>query len=166
MMKKKSDFFEDCGRVGTGNLKEDHTKNSKINNFLDEAVNTHEKNFEFLDHKRKREKISYDSELEPKIKVMEYIYENEKKNLNRNTILRIPFQSNNTGLENILSLCNRFFTKNSSNKSITETQSFLDELTMENDDFQQNKAIIIVPSSFYPGNICYENAKKFLLDAK
>ena len=109
---------------------------------------------------------------------MEYIYENEKKNLNRNTILRIslPSSSNQTntdvnngntktGLENILSLCNRFFTKNSNVKSISETQSFLDELIMENDDFQQNKAIIIVPSNFYPGNICYENAKKFLLEA-
>merc|ERR1712032_1002969 len=89
MMKKKSGYYEDCGRVGQGNLKlEDHkNKNSKINNnFLDEAINSNEKNFEFLEHKRKREKISYDPEIEPKIKVMEYIYENEKKNLNRNTI--------------------------------------------------------------------------------
>ena len=164
MIKKKSDYYEDCGRVG--NLKEENNKLSK-NSFLDNEINqTNEKNLEFLEHKRKREKISYDPEIEPKIRVVEYVYENEKKNLNRNTILRIPFQSSNNGLENILSLCNRFFTKNSNNKSISETQSFLDELTMENDDFQQNKAIIIVPSSFYPGNICYENAKKFLLDAQ
>jgi len=174
-MKKKSDYFEDCGRVGV-NLKEENTKNMK-HNFLDNEINNNnnEKNFEFLEQKRKREKISYDPKIEAKIKVMEYIYENEKKNLNRNTILRIPIPSSsnqinnnvntNTGLENILSLCNRFFTKNSNNKSISETQSFLDELTMENDDFQQNKAIIIVPSNFYPGNICYENAKKFLIDA-
>ncbi len=166
MMRRKGPYFEDCTRLQISKDDQNQNKAIKINNISEEVYNTNEKNIDFLNHKRKREKISYDPEIEPKIKIVEYIYSHQKSNLNRNTILRIPVQTRNQGFENLLTLCNKFFTKNNTNKIISETLSFLEELTLENDDFQQNKAIIIVPSIFYPGNICLENAKKFLLDAQ
>ncbi len=161
-MRKKGDLFEDCSKIpnrddGNKILKNSLEDLNQINN---------ERNLEMLNQKRKREKINYDPDIEPKIKVIEYIYSHEKKNLNRNTILRVPFQNTTSGFESLLGLCNKFFTKNNTSKINHETLSFLEELTMENDDFQQNKAIIIVPSTFQPGNICIDNAKKFLLDAQ
>ncbi len=164
-MRRKGELYEDCGRLQ--NTKEESVKNTRIaNSSEDQLQRLNEKNIDFLNQKRKREKVFYEPEIEPKIRVVEYLYSHEKKNLNRNTILRIPFQNGTPGFENLLSLCNRFFTKNNTNKANSETLSFLDELTMENDDFQQNKAIIIVPSSFLQGNICIDNAKKFLLEAQ
>lgn len=163
-MRRKGELYEDCGRVQI--IKEESTKNSRLVNSEDHMVRLNEKNTDFLNQKRKREKVFYEPEIEPKVRVVEYLYNHEKKNLNRNTILRIPFQNGTTGFENLLSLCNKFFTKNNTNKSNSETLSFLEELTMEYDDFQQNKAIIIVPPTFQPGNICIDNAKKFLLDAQ
>lgn len=164
-MRRKGELYEDCGRVQ--NIKEETNKNSRLINSSDDQLHKlNEKSIDLLNQKRKREKISYEPEIEPKIRVVEYLYTHEKKNLNRNTILRIPFQNGTVGFENLLSLCNKFFTKNNTNKANAETLSFLEELTMEYEDFQQNKAIIIVPSSFQPGNICIDNAKKFLLDAQ
>lgn len=164
MMRRKGELFEDCGRVQ--NIKEETNKNSRISTSEDQLQRMNDKNIDFLNQKRKREKIIYEPEIEPKVRVVEYIYTHEKKNINRNTILRIPFQNGTLGFENLLSLCNKFFTKNNTNKANSETLSFLEELTMEYDDFQQNKAIIIVPPTFQPGNICIDNAKKFLLDAQ
>jgi len=164
-MKKKGELYEDCGRIQ--NIKEDHNKNTKLmNSTEDQYKNQNDKNIDFLNQKRKRDRINYDPEIEPKIRVVEYMYTHEKKNLNRNTVLRIPFQNGTPGFENLLSLCDKIFTKNNAHKANTENLTFLEELTMENDDFQQNKAIIIVPSSFQQGNICIDNAKKFLLDAQ
>lgn len=165
MMRRKGELYEDCGRLQ--NIKEESNKNSRLlNSSEDQLQRLNEKNSDFLNQKRKREKVFYEPEIEPKVRVVEYLHTHEKKNLNRNTILRIPFQNGTAGFENLLSLCNKFFTKNNTNKAISETLSFLEELTMEYDDFQQNKAIIIVPNSFQQGNICIDNAKKFLLDAQ
>lgn len=165
MVKKKNDLFEDCGRIQ--NLKDESDKNNRnVEVSLDLLNNQNDKNLDLLNQKRKREKINYDPEIEPKVKILEYIYTHEKKNLNRNTILRIPIQGVSKGFENLLELCNKHFTKNHSCRNISEHHSFLDELTMDNDDFQQNKAIIIVPATFIPGNICIDNARKFLLDAQ
>ena len=165
MIRRKGELYEDCGRVQ--NIKEESNKNSRLaNSSEDQLQRLNDKNIDILNQKRKREKVIYEPEIETKVRVVEYLYTHEKKNLNRNTILRIPFQNGTQGFENLLSLCNKFFTKNNTNKATSETLTFLEELTMEYDDFQQNKAIIIVPSTFLPGNICIDNAKKFLLDAQ
>jgi hypothetical protein len=101
-------------------------------------------------------------EMDPNLRVMDFIYSREKKSLNRNSILR-PL-NNLTSFENLLVLCKQIFTKNKSDTRHNETMSFLDEL-ISGDDLKGNKAIIVVPSTYYPGNINIENAKQFLLNA-
>ena len=164
MARKKTDLYEECGRVT--NTKDDINKITKLTNTDESNLIPNDKSLDILNQKRKREKVSYDPEIDPKIRVVEYIYTNEKKNLNRNTILRVPIQTGVSGFENLLTLCLNNFTRNISNKASTETCSFLEELTTLEFDLQQNKAIIIVPPSFNPGNLCMENARKFLVDAQ
>jgi hypothetical protein len=50
------------------------------------------------------------------------------------------------------------------NQNTQESLTFLDELT--NVDELDKRAIIIVPETFTPGNICLENAYEFLFNAK
>lgn len=103
-------------------------------------------------------------DLDPNLRILDYIYTKQKHSLNRNSILR-PMTTNLTSFENLLSTCRRTFTNlNKSNSKHLETLSFLDELVSA-DDLKGSRAIIIVPASFYPGNLCLENAKRFLQDA-
>lgn len=102
------------------------------------------------------------SDLDPNLDIMDYIYTNEKKSLNRNSMLK-PI-NNLHSFEGLLSFCKTIFTRNGNVQRHNETLSFLDEL-ISTDDLRGNKAIIVVPSSFCEGNLCYENAKEFLADA-
>jgi hypothetical protein len=102
-------------------------------------------------------------DLDPNLRVMGYIYNKQKHSLNRNSILRSS--ANLVSFENLFSLCKKFFTKNNfKDKSHTETMSFIEEL-LSGEDLNANKAIIVVPSIYYPGNLSYENARQFLVDA-
>lgn len=112
----------------------------------------------------KKQKLKQYEDLEPNLKIMDYIYTREKKSLNRNSILR-PFNYS-TNFENLLSLTKRIFMKNKAGDKITsETVSFLDEIASA-ESLRESKAIIIVPAAFYPGNICIDNAKQFIVDAQ
>jgi hypothetical protein len=117
--------------------------------------------------KRQKEKKNINrsslEELEPELKVMEYIYTREKKTLNRNFILRPPVVSS---FESLLQLSKRIFMNKGNEKIQNETMSFLEELVSGGSDLRGNKAIIIVPATFYPGNICQDNAKEFLLNSQ
>ncbi len=112
----------------------------------------------------KRKKSKYYDELEPNLKIMEYIFSHEKRSLNRNSILRPMIPT--SGFENLIHTCRRVFTKERKNDKLkNETMSFFDELVSGESDLRENKAIIIVPASFYPGNMNIENAKQFFVDA-
>lgn len=101
-------------------------------------------------------------DLEPNLRVMNFIYTREKKSLNRNSILRPSM--NLTSYENLLNLCKSTFIYNKIENKQNESLSFLDEL-ISSDDLKGNKAIIVVPSTFYPGNLSMDNAEQFLVDA-
>jgi hypothetical protein len=102
-------------------------------------------------------------DLDPNLRVMGYIYAKQKHSLNRNSILRPA--NNLINFDNLFSLCKRFFTQNShKDRSHVETLSFLDEL-LSGEDLSGNKAIIVVPSVYYPGNLFIDNARQFLVDA-
>lgn len=100
-------------------------------------------------------------ELDPNFAIMNYIYKNEKKSLNRNSMLK-PI-NNHSSFENLLYYSARIFTKGNVQKQ-NETLSFLEELRAT-DGLRGNKAIIVVPSAFIEGNICFENAKEFLFNS-
>ena len=102
-------------------------------------------------------------EQDPNLRVMDYIYTREKKSLNRNSVLK-PIQ-NPPNFADLLKLCCKIFLQVKGGQRQAETLSFLDEL-ISADDLKGNKAIIIVPSTYYPGNLCLDNAKQFLLDAR
>ena len=115
---------------------------------------------ESLDKKKK----SFLCNLEPELRIMDYIYSKQKHSLNRNFLLR-PMGMNPISFENLLPLCKRTFTINKKGSSRpNETLSFLDELSLI-DDLKGNKAIIIVPESKYPGNLTMENAKQFFVNS-
>lgn len=99
---------------------------------------------------------------DPHVAIMDYIYSNEKKSLNRNSMLK-PI-NNILSFENLLSFSKGIFMKKGNEQKHNETLSFLEEL-VSGDDLRGNKAIIVVPNSFYEGNLCYENAKEFLFDS-
>jgi hypothetical protein len=135
----------------------------KINNTqgTNNQTSTH---YKTKDDSYKRQKLKAYEELDPNLKVMEYIYSKEKKSLNRNSVLRSFTYA--IGFENLISLAKKTFEKTKTGDKIrTEAISFLDELT-GGESLKDNKAIIIVPASFYPGNISIENAKQFLVDAQ
>jgi hypothetical protein len=121
-------------------------------------------NEQMFDSAKKSQRNKYYDELEPNLKVMDYIYTREKRSLNRNTILR-PFNYS-VGFDNLLSLTKRiFFTSHTKDQIKTERVSFLDEI-VSGESLRENKAIIIVPAAFYPGNICIDNAKEFFVNGK
>src|SRR5690606_6878064 len=91
---------------------------------------------------RKRPRLE---ELDPNLRVMDYIYTREKKSLNRNSILK-PM-SNPSSFESLLVLCKKIFTRTNGEQRTNEMMSFLDELCTA-DDLRGNKAIIIVPSTY------------------
>jgi hypothetical protein len=112
------------------------------------------------------QKRKYYDELEPSLKVMEYIFSHEKRSLNRYSILR-PTIIPERGFDSLLHSCKKIFLKDRSGERVkTETMSFFDELISGESDLRENKAIIIVPASFNTGNICIDNAKSFLKDAQ
>jgi parafibromin len=102
--------------------------------------------------------------LDPSLKVIDYINIKKKHSLNRNSILR-PMSTNLTSFGNLLSICNKTFgvASKSAHKS-NESMRFIDELT-SSDDLLGSRAIIIVPSAFSPGNLNIDNAKSFLMDS-
>jgi parafibromin len=106
---------------------------------------------------RKKEELS-----DPKLLIMDYIYLNEKKSLNHNSMLK-PVD-NIQSYENLLTFCKKIFLKDGNVSHHHETLTFLDEL-LNSDDLQGNKAIIVVPTSFVEGNLSCENAKEFLCNA-
>ena len=135
------------------------------NNKTDIILNKEEsKNVNDLIDVSKKKKSKYYDELEPNLKIMEYIFSHEKRSLNRNSILRPMIPT--SGFENLIHTCRRVFTKERKNDKVkNESMSFFDELVSGESDLRENKAIIIVPTSFYPGNINIENAKQFFVDA-
>lgn len=112
----------------------------------------------------KRQKLKAYEDLDPNLKIMDFIYSKEKKSLNRNSILRSFNYS--IGFEGLIAQTKKVFEKSKQGDKIrTETMSFLDELA-GGESLKDNKAIIIVPASFFPGNICIDNAKQFLVDSQ
>jgi len=103
-------------------------------------------------------------EMDPNLRVIEYIYNKQKNSLNRNLLMR---PSNNTiNYDNLFSLCRRFFTKsNHKDTSQHETMSFLDEL-LSGEDLSGNKAIIVVPAIYNAGNLSNDNARQFLVEGE
>ena len=133
---------------------------------LDELSDEKLINFNSNNNKAKTHKPikkNYDEKKEPKMAVVDYLYTNEKKSLNRNSILK-PIE-NKKSYEELFSFCNNIFVKKGKNNKEIETKSFLDELT-KNDDLKGNKAIIVVPSIYSEGNLCMENAVEFLNNGK
>ena len=112
--------------------------------------------------KRSQVKKRFDG-LDDNLAIMEYIYTNEKKSLNRNTILK-PI-TNVHSFESLLSFCKGIFTKNGKIYKQTETVSFLEEL-LSTDDLRSAKAIIVVPNNYIEGSLCLDNAKRFLENAQ
>ncbi len=103
-------------------------------------------------------------DLDPNLRIMQYIYHKQKHSLNRNSSLR-PMGSL-IGFDFLFPLCRKTFTNNKKSKdSGIESQSFLDELA-SGEDLGGNKAIIIVPQSYHLGNLTMENARQFLVDAQ
>ena len=96
--------------------------------------------------------------------IMDYIYSNEKKSLNRNSLMKPP--ENNLGFEHLLSMTKKIYTSEGGLKEQEEAKSFLDELIENNEGLGTVKLIIVVPSSFTEGNLCDKNAKAFLHDGK
>ena len=106
-----------------------------------------------------------ESELkDPHLAIMDYIYNNEKKSLNRNSLMK-PSEGAPT-FEHLLSLTKKIFTQEGGLKNTTEVKSFLDELIESNESLGTSKLIIIVPPTFTEGNICDKNAKEFLSNGK
>ena len=95
--------------------------------------------------------------------VMDYVYRNEKKSFNRNSLLRprVTTQS----FEGLLNLSKSIFVKDTFNLNKKETLSFLDELCGK-DELGGGKAIIVVPSEYSEGNLYFGNARAFLEDAQ
>ena len=115
------------------------------------------KNIEKEKNNRKKDELS-----DPNLLIMDYIYLNEKKSLNHNSMLK-PVD-NIQSYENLLTFCKKIFLKDGNVSHHHETLTFLDEL-LNSEDLQGNKAIIVVPTSFVEGNISNENAKEFLYNA-
>ena len=120
-------------------------------------LNENKKKQETKFKNRKKEELS-----DPKLLIMDYIYLNEKKSLNHNSMLK-PVD-NIQSYENLLTFCKKIFLKDGNVSHHHETLTFLDEL-LNSDDLQGNKAIIVVPTSFVEGNLSCENAKEFLCNA-
>ena len=112
--------------------------------------------------KRTQVKKRFD-DLDDNLAIMEYIYTNEKKSLNRNSILKPII--NVHSFEGLLSFCKGIFTKNGKIYKQTETVSFLEEL-LSTDDLRSAKAIIVVPNNYIEGSLCIDNAKRFLESAQ
>ena len=144
--KKKGESFADLYKNGLNeNNIHLNDKNQKLQNEKKVSSN------------RKKEELS-----DPNLLIMDYIYLNEKKSLNHNSMLK-PVD-NIQSYENLLNFCKKIFLKEGNISQHHETLTFLDELS-NSDDLQGNKAIIVVPSSFVEGNISNENAKEFLCNA-
>ena len=127
------------------------------NNENNTNLNENKKKQETKFTNRKKEELS-----DPKLLIMDYIYLNEKKSLNHNSMLK-PVD-NIQSYENLLTFCKKIFLKDGNVSHHHETLTFLDEL-LNSDDLQGNKAIIVVPTSFVEGNLSCENAKEFLCNA-
>ena len=67
-------------------------------------------------------KKNYDEKKEPKMAVVDYLYTNEKKSLNRNSILK-PIE-NKQSFEELFSFCNNIFVKKGKNNKEIETNHF------------------------------------------
>lgn len=120
-----------------------------------------------LEHQSKKEFLKKKRLLElknPSLAIMDYIYTNEKKSLNRNSMLKPPV--NVQSYESLLSFCRKVFQKDGEGIKSTEKLSFLDELSLHDGLNDKPKGIIIVPSTYCEGNLCFENAKTFLEEAK
>ena len=141
--KKKGDSFSELYK----------NENNENNTNLNENKKKQETKFT----NRKKEELS-----DPKLLIMDYIYLNEKKSLNHNSMLK-PVD-NIQSYENLLTFCKKIFLKDGNVSHHHETLTFLDEL-LNSDDLQGNKAIIVVPTSFVEGNLSCENAKEFLCNA-
>ena len=141
--KKKGDSFSE--------LYKNENNENNIN------LNENKKKQETKFTNRKKEELS-----DPKLLIMDYIYLNEKKSLNHNSMLK-PVD-NIQSYENLLTFCKKIFLKDGNVSHHHETLTFLDEL-LNSDDLQGNKAIIVVPTSFVEGNLSCENAKEFLCNA-
>ena len=103
-------------------------------------------------------------EMDPNLRIMEYIYNKQKNSLIRNFLMRPTNQTIN--YDNLFSVCRRFFTKsNHKDNSHHETMSFLDEL-LSGEDLSGNKAIIVVPGIYSAGNLSYDNARQFLVEGE
>ena len=127
------------------------------NNENNTNLNENKKKQETKFTNRKKEELS-----DPKLLIMDYIYLNEKKSLNHNSMLK-PVD-NIQSYENLLTFCKKIFLKDGNVSHHHETLTFLDEL-LNSEDLQGNKAIIVVPTSFVEGNLSCENAKEFLCNA-
>lgn len=141
--KKKGDSFSELYK----------NENNENNTNLNENKKKQETKFT----NRKKEELS-----DPKLLIMDYIYLNEKKSLNHNSMLK-PVD-NIQSYENLLTFCKKIFLKDGNVSHHHETLTFLDEL-LNSEDLQGNKAIIVVPTSFVEGNLSCENAKEFLCNA-
>ena len=141
--KKKGDSFSE--------LYKNENNENNIN------LNENKKKQETKFTNRKKEELS-----DPKLLIMDYIYLNEKKSLNHNSMLK-PVD-NIQSYENLLTFCKKIFLKDGNVSHHHETLTFLDEL-LNSEDLQGNKAIIVVPTSFVEGNLSCENAKEFLCNA-
>ena len=141
--KKKGDSFSELYK----------NENNENNTNLNENKKKQETKFT----NRKKEELS-----DPNLLIMDYIYLNEKKSLNHNSMLK-PVD-NIQSYENLLTFCKKIFLKDGNVSHHHETLTFLDEL-LNSEDLQGNKAIIVVPTSFVEGNLSCENAKEFLCNA-
>ena len=99
-----------------------------------------------------------------KLAIMDFIYRNEKKSLNRNSLMKPP--ENCLSFENLMGLAKKIFSQEGGLKERQETKSFLEELIESNEGLGMSKLIIVVPPIFNEGNLCDKNAKAFLNDGK
>ena len=116
---------------------------------------------------KKKEKYLKQRENElkdEKLVIMDYIYQHEKKSLNRNSLMKPP--ENCLSFENLLGITKKIFTQEGGLKERQGTKSFLDELISSNEGLGIIKLIIVVPPIFNEGNLCEKNAKAFLNEGK
>ena len=119
---------------------------------------------------KKKEKIlnllkQRENELkDEKLEIMDYIYQHEKKSLNRNSLMKPP--ENCLSFESLMGITKKIFTQEGGLKERQTTKSFLDELIQSNEGLGNIKLIIVVPPIFNEGNLCEKNAKTFLSEGK